>query len=278
MGARFFRVNIAPTKTKSFDGETIMQGVAPLAGRRERAARKIRRPFRRALLDDKTASRRSQRSQATSERILDSAEELFAKHGIYGVTMREIAELAHVDTALLHYYFESKRGVFDAVFARRADVLIDERTLELDRYESESGGDLSVEGIIAAYLRPAFRLNRENGTGWRYFCAFVTTLSSTPELAEVFAQKFDPILTRLMGLLRRALPEAEEVDLYWGYHFFSGSMMIVNAANSSIEHFSSGLCNAENFEAIEPRMVAYSSAGFRSLCVACAGSEKSKKI
>src|SRR6201992_3159302 len=149
-----------------------MQGVPPLAGRGERAARKIKTPFRRALLDDKTASRRSQRSQATSERILDSAEELFAKHGIYGVTMREIAELAHVDTALLHYYFESKRGVFDAVFGRRADILNAERMREMDRYEADNAGRYDVETIIACYLRPMFMLNRQGGQGWRNFCAF----------------------------------------------------------------------------------------------------------
>ncbi len=116
-----------------------MQGVTvPVTGRKERdrSARKARRPFRRALMEDKS-SKRTQRSLATSERILDAAEELFAKHGIYGVTMREIAELANVDTALLHYYFESKRGVFDAVFARRCDILNSERMLEMDRYEAE---------------------------------------------------------------------------------------------------------------------------------------------
>lgn len=94
--------------------------VAPAAGRkdRDRAGRKNRRPFRRALLDDK-ASKRTQRSLATSERILDSAEELFAKHGIYGVTMREIAELANVDTALLHYYF-SQNAACSMPFSRAA--------------------------------------------------------------------------------------------------------------------------------------------------------------
>ena len=245
-----------------------MQGVAPVAGRKERdrAARKGRRPFRRALLEDKS-SKRTQRSLATSERILDSAEELFAKHGIYGVTMREIAELANVDTALLHYYFESKRGVFDAVFARRADILNSERMLEMDRYEAEVGDRVSVEGIIAAYLRPMFSLNRQGGQGWRNFCAFVTHLSSTPELAEIFAQKFDPILKRFLGLLHRALPEADEADLFWSYHLFSGSLMIVNAANGSIESFSEGLCRSEDFEAIEPRLVNYSAEGFRAICL-----------
>jgi AcrR family transcriptional regulator len=203
---------------------------------------------------------------ASSERILDAAEELFAKHGIYGVTMREIAELANVDTALLHYYFESKRGVFDAVFARRADILNSERMLEMDRYEAEVGEDVTVEGIIAAYLRPMFNLNRQGGQGWRNFCAFVTHLEST-ELAEIFAKKFEPILKRFIGLLHRALPEADEADLFWSYHLFSGSLMIVNAANPSIESFSAGVCRPDDFDSIEPRLVSYSAQGFRAICL-----------
>ena len=244
-----------------------MQGVASVTGRKERdhTARRGRRPFRRALLEDKS-SKRTQRSLASSERILDAAEELFAKHGIYGVTMREIAELANVDTALLHYYFESKRGVFEAVFARRADILNSERLLEMDRYEAEVGDNVSVEGIIAAYLRPMFNLNRQGGQGWRNFCAFVTHLEST-ELAEVFAKKFEPVLKRFIGLLHRALPDAAEADLFWSYHLFSGSLMIVNAANGSIESFSDGLCHSDDFDAIEPRLVRYSAEGFRAICL-----------
>src|SRR5580698_10367908 len=42
--------------------------------------------------------------------ILDAAEALFCQHGFHGVTVREVAEEAGVDPALLGYYFESKRG------------------------------------------------------------------------------------------------------------------------------------------------------------------------
>ena len=52
----------------------------------------------------------------TRESILDAAEDLFSKHGFYGVTIREVAREAGVDTALVHYYFGSKRALFDAVF------------------------------------------------------------------------------------------------------------------------------------------------------------------
>jgi len=213
------------------------------------------------------ASKRAQRSLATSERILGAAEELFAKHGIYGVTMREIAEIANVDTALLHYYFESKRGVFDSVFARRADVLNSERMREMDRYEAENNGQYEIESIIAVFLRPLFSLNRQGGQGWRNFCAFVGNLTSAPELAEIFAQKFDPVLKRFIALLRKAMPEADERDLYWCYHMFAGSLTTVNLANGAIEHLSGGLCHAEDFDAIEPRLVRYSAEGFRAVCL-----------
>ncbi|MEI9886269.1 MAG: TetR/AcrR family transcriptional regulator [Rhizomicrobium sp.] len=204
---------------------------------------------------------------ATSARILDAAEELFAKHGIHGVTMREIAELANVDTALLHYYFDSKRGVFDAVFARRADVLNIERMREMDRYEAENAGHYDIEAIVAAYLKPMFDLNRQGGQGWRNFCAFVGNLSSAPELAAIFAESYDPILKRFIGLLRKAMPDAAEADLYWSYHMFSGSLMVVNMANGAIEHLSDGLCRAEDFDEIEPRLVKYSAEGFRTVCL-----------
>ncbi|GAB2198571.1 TetR/AcrR family transcriptional regulator [Sessilibacter sp. MAH4] len=39
------------------------------------------------------------------ERILDSAEALFAQHGYDGVTIRQIAKLAEVDVALANYHF-----------------------------------------------------------------------------------------------------------------------------------------------------------------------------
>jgi AcrR family transcriptional regulator len=260
-------------------GDLSMHGVAaPILGRRDRdrATRKSRRPFRRALLEDK-ASKRAQRSLATSERILDAAEELFARHGIYGVTMREIAELANVDTALLHYYFESKRGVFDSVFARRADVLNSERMREMDRYEAENNGQYEIETIIAVFLRPMFSLNRQGGQGWRNFCAFVGNLTSAPELAEIFSQKFDPVLKRFIGLLRKALPDADERDLYWSYHMFSGSLLTVNMANGAIEHLSGGLCRGEDFDEIEPRLVRYSAEGFRAVCKTRAEPRKGAK-
>jgi len=238
-----------------------MQGVLS----RRAVDRPIRRRLRRTI--EEKSSKRALRSHATSERILDAAEELFARHGIHGVTMREIADRADVDTALLHYYFDSKQGVFNAVFDRRADVLNALRMEEMDRYEAECSGHYELEGLFAAYLRPTFRMNRLEDQGWRNFCAFIANLMSTSEFAEMFAAKFDPPVSRFVQLLRKAMPEAQEADLYWAYHMFSGSIMAVSLANGMIEHLSDGQCHAEDFDAIEPRLARYSAEGFRAVCL-----------
>ncbi len=59
----------------------------------------------------KTAPRKPARTKAeqraeTLEQILDAAEYLFSKHGLYGVTLRDVAVKVGVHTSLLHYYFE----------------------------------------------------------------------------------------------------------------------------------------------------------------------------
>ena len=88
------------------------------------------------------------------ERILDAAEDHFSRHGFWGVTIREVAQQAKVDTALLHYYFDTKRGLFDAVFARRAEIINKERIDSIDAYEKSAGSAITVEGVIDAFLQP----------------------------------------------------------------------------------------------------------------------------
>ena len=52
----------------------------------------------------------------TEQRILDAAMEVFIAKGFDGARMQEIADLADINKALLHYYFRSKDKLFEAVF------------------------------------------------------------------------------------------------------------------------------------------------------------------
>ena len=66
------------------------------------------------------------------EQILDAAERLFSRHGLHGVTLKDVAKEVGVHHTLLNYYFNDKKQLFDAVFARRAVVTRDLRMAALD--------------------------------------------------------------------------------------------------------------------------------------------------
>lgn len=57
----------------------------------------------------------------TQQRILDAAEQEFARHGLNGARLSAIADLAQVTTASLHYYFENKENLYKAVLQRPID-------------------------------------------------------------------------------------------------------------------------------------------------------------
>ncbi len=61
--------------------------------------------------DGRTTNKRD--AEATAERILHCAQEVFHKRGYDGATTREIADRAGVNIALISRYFGSKRGLFE---------------------------------------------------------------------------------------------------------------------------------------------------------------------
>ena len=60
--------------------------------------------------------------QTTEEKIKEAARKVFITKGMTGARMQEIADLAGINKALLHYYYRSKEQLFNAIFE---DVLKD---------------------------------------------------------------------------------------------------------------------------------------------------------
>jgi len=55
--------------------------------------------------------------------ILHKAEELFASRGFDGATVRDIAEAAGVNLAMISYYFGSKEKMMEALFSERMTAM-----------------------------------------------------------------------------------------------------------------------------------------------------------
>ncbi|WP_339914279.1 TetR/AcrR family transcriptional regulator [uncultured Brevundimonas sp.] len=203
----------------------------------------------------------------TRAAILDAAEDLFSKHGFYGVTIREVAREAGVDTALVHYYFGAKRALFDSVFLRRAEVLNTDRVEAINRYAREAGTAMTLEGLLEAFLRPPFQWSLKGGPGWKHYCALVAQTNANPTFGgETMARYFDPAIRRLLELIKVVLPDARDVDIYWGWHNLSGALTLTLGETGRLDRLSDGLCRSGDLDSACDYMVRFAAAGFRAVC------------
>ena len=203
----------------------------------------------------------------TSKAILDAAEELFSKHGFHGVTLREVAREAGVDTALVLYYFDTKRGLFDSVFLRRAAVLNHDRLESLDRYAEIMGERMTIEGLIDAFVGPVFEWQAKGGPGWKHYCVLVSQVNATPVWGgETMTRYFDPVIHKLIDMIQGLIPQAHPEDLYWAYHNLSGALTLTMGETGRIDRLSGGLCRSGDLSDARTAMVRFAAAGFRAVC------------
>lgn len=228
------------------------------------------RPKDRIVSEIAKAPRRSKKAEQraeTTEQILDAAEYLFSRHGLHGVTLKDVARRVGVHHTLLNYYFEDKNKLFEAVFGRRAAITSERRMKALDRYEAECGGYPTVEGALRAFLDTDLDLYIEGGEGWKNYAALGAQVANTPEWgAELMDEHFDPVVLRLVSLLQKALPDSSEADIFWGYHFVTGALMLTLARTGRIDKLSHGLCKSDDFMAVKERMANFMAAGMLRIC------------
>ncbi|TYR31658.1 TetR/AcrR family transcriptional regulator [Mesorhizobium microcysteis] len=201
------------------------------------------------------------------EQILDAAELLFSQHGLYGVTLKDVAKHVGVHHTLINYYFDDKKALFDQVFARRAVVTSERRMRMLEEYEKASKGKPTVEGALRAFLDTDLDLYIEGGEGWRNYAALASQVANTPGWgAQMMDEHFDPVVLRLVGILKKALPDAAAEDIFWGYHFVTGALVLTLARTGRIDELSGGLCRSDDFVAVKERMSSFMAAGFMAIC------------
>ena len=212
----------------------------------------------------KRRTKAEQRAESL-EQILDAAEYLFSKKGFDGVTLRGVAQRVGIHTTLLHYYFDDKAALFRSVFERRAGVTSGMRMAALELYEKQAGDNPTVEGALHAFLDTDLDLYREGGEGWMNYAAFGARISNTPEGAALMDEYFDPVVLKLVSILKRALPDYSKEDIFWGYHFVTGSLMNTLAHTGRIDRLSGGVCRSDDFLAVKQRMAKFMAAGFHAL-------------
>ena len=105
-------------------------------------------------------------AEATKARILDAAKKEFAKNGLGGARVDDIADKAKANKRMIYHYFESKEGLFQTVLEDAyLDIRSAEHKLHLEDLEPKAALEKLVRFTWEYYLKnPEFLtlVNSEN--------------------------------------------------------------------------------------------------------------------
>ncbi len=154
----------------------------------------------------------------TREKIMESAEILFADHGYEGTSLRGIMAHADVSISLINYHFGTKEGLLRAIFESKTEPLSKQRR-DWIRAAAAIKSPTQLEEMLRGYFLPSFR-NSLRHQRTNHFMRLVGRIGSDrSEIArEMMREFFDGFQRDFIETLKPVLPHLNEKELYWRLH------------------------------------------------------------
>src|SRR4029434_93049 len=132
----------------------------------------------------------------TRERLLFTAERLFADRGFSKVTIREICKSARANVAAVNYHFSGKKGVYDAVV--RSAIKTMQSTTDSIR---EAGSCRPADDQLAAYVSIFLKRVVAARDSWIHQLMMRELSDPTPALDVVMKKVVQPRMAYLREVL-----------------------------------------------------------------------------
>ena len=165
--------------------------------------------------------------QVTRERILDTAERLFAEHGFEGTTIRAVTKEAGANLAAVGYHFGSKAALLGAVAERVMGPVIVAQLERLTDLENRADQP-RLEDLVEAFIAPYFdRLPRKSEARGRTVSRLVGRILGDPaeEIRKV-AVEGGEVRDRYLVAFGRALPSVTREELWWRMRSMLGVVVV----------------------------------------------------
>jgi len=205
-------------------------------------------------------------SQPTKERILASAERLFADNGFDGVSMRAIAADAKAQLALIHYHFGTKLNVYRAIWATRyTSEVANRREAGFAALNFNEPRPKIVRSLVELYLLPILKMTETESL--KSFVAIGARESTDPKERErgVLKEFLDDTARRFLDCFARALPELSSADIAWGYQAMLGASVMHIADRDRITRISNGAAKAGDGRAASEPILEFCIGGWLAL-------------
>lgn len=181
----------------------------------------------------------------TRRRLLDSAEELFADRGYFGVSVREITDHAGARLAAISEQFGGKEGLFRAVVLRRIRPLNHERRDHLAALPARGSRDRRLAAVIDAFTEPMRQ--RAGDPCWdNYFRLIAQLANSGHPIRALIADEFNAIAADFIAALQALFPAADEAAIHDAYLHMVAATLHTYSNNLRLDSLSRGRLRAHD--------------------------------
>lgn len=169
------------------------------------------------------------------DRMLDTAERLFAEQGLHATTVRQITCGADVNLAAVNYHFGSKQALVEAVFRRRLDSLNADRLARLEQALAHTDPP-RLEEVLEALIRPALELgSRPPAEGGRFMRLLLRAWAENDsQLHRAIRREYAHVMRSFADAVSRAL-ESPPPDLRRKLDFLIGALTYAMAETTAEE-------------------------------------------
>jgi len=209
---------------------------------------------------------------SSRERLIKSAEELFASKGYREVSVREIAAHAGVNSALVGYYFRGKQALFNEVYRAHTLPLAQDRMRRLTEL-SKNKRKPSVEEVLKAWLLPWMARGEDKSKSALHLRLTANLSMERWEHTRKVASYMQRTHTAFINMLQDCLPHLSKATLMWRLHFVMGAIAFGIRVPNPLMALSKGKCDPNNLDATLTEILPYAAAGF---CAPEPGKENGK--
>ena len=202
---------------------------------------------------------------STVDRILDTAEVLFAQKGFAETSLRAITSKAGVNLAAVNYHFGSKEALIQAVFQRFLDPFCD--AMESQLTSLPAGRSPSLEDLL--FLVSHTSVAAQQGDARRVAIFFrLSGLGYTQaqgHLRRFLRDRYGKAFTVFLQRLQQAVPDVSPMELFWRVHFALGSTIFTLSGMDSLR----AICKADFGSDLQPgdvdkRLITFLAGGIRA--------------
>lgn len=166
--------------------------------------------------------------KSTKEKLLNTAEQLFAKHGLDGVSTRDLAGKAKVNLCAITYYFGSKQKLYEAVIEEIVSFISDNFVKMVLPTANQSSPFLSPRDKIKNLIRLFFSfICSEKISGNRAELLIREILNPSPAYVRFYETIMEPIHKHLSALIAQdtGLPETNFRTVLLSHTLFGQTIM-----------------------------------------------------